>query len=95
MLEHTHPRLATDVHYVAGDRVVSDPLCKPFSMGRNLFCVHSKKHLDDDPALKEAKVKTNRQTVLTLSRELNKVLLFTPFAAGRNVASAAVCLRQV
>lgn len=72
-LQHTHPRIATDVHYVAGDRVVSDPLCKPFSMGRNLFCVHSKKHMNDDPALKAAKSKTNRQTLITLSRELNKV----------------------
>ena len=35
LLEHSHPRLATDVFYVAGDRVVSDPLCKPFSMGRS------------------------------------------------------------
>lgn len=74
-LQHTHPRIATDVHYVAGDRVVSDPLCKPFSMGRNLFCVHSKKHMDDDPSLKAAKSKTNRQTLITLSRELNKVKL--------------------
>lgn len=40
LLEATHPGLATDVVYVAGDRVVTDPLCKPFSMGRNLFCVH-------------------------------------------------------
>jgi glycerol-3-phosphate O-acyltransferase len=31
-----HPNMATDVIYVAGDRVVTDPLCKPFSMGRNL-----------------------------------------------------------
>ena len=33
------------VIYVAGDRVVTDALCKPFSMGRNLFCVHSKARL--------------------------------------------------
>jgi hypothetical protein len=75
MLEKTHPRIATDVHYVAGDRVVSDPLCKPFSMGRNLFCVHSKKHMNDDPALKEEKTKTNRQTLVSLTRQLNKVTL--------------------
>lgn len=73
MLEKTHPRIATDVHYVAGDRVVSDPLCKPFSMGRNLFCVHSKKHMNDDPALRDEKTKTNRQTLVSLSRRLNKV----------------------
>lgn len=35
----------TEVIYVAGDRVVTDALCKPFSMGRNLFCVHSKVRL--------------------------------------------------
>ena len=40
LLEAVQPGLATDVVYVAGDRVVTDPLCKPFSMGRNLFCVH-------------------------------------------------------
>lgn len=36
------PACHADVIYVAGDRVVTDALCKPFSMGRNLFCVHSK-----------------------------------------------------
>ena len=52
LLEARFPDLATDVIYVAGDRVVTDPLCKPFSMGRNLFCVHSKKHMGDDPEVK-------------------------------------------
>ena len=73
LLEGTHPRVATDVFYVAGDRVVSDHLCKPFSMGRNLFCVHSKKHMGDDPAHREAKQRTNRKTLTEMLRELNKV----------------------
>jgi glycerol-3-phosphate O-acyltransferase len=72
MLEATHPRLARDVVYVAGDRVVTDPLCKPFSMGRNLFCVHSKKHLDDVPELKASKQETNRKTLVAMSRALNE-----------------------
>ena len=55
MLQDIHPKLATDVIYVAGDRVVTDPLCKPFSMGRNLYCVYSKRHMDDDPDKKAAK----------------------------------------
>lgn len=73
LLEHTHPRIATDVFYVAGDRVVSDPLCKPFSMGRNLFCVHSKKRMDDDPSQREAKQRTNRRTLSEMVKELNAV----------------------
>ena len=32
-------------------------------MGKNLLCVHSKKHMDDDPALKPAKMKQILNTV--------------------------------
>ena len=76
LLEATHARLATDVFYVAGDRVVADPLCKPFSMGRNLFCVHSRKHLDDDPSTKEAKQRTNRKTLTEMTKALAQVLRY-------------------
>lgn len=72
MLEASHPKLATEVIYVAGDRVVTDPMCKPFSMGRNLFCVHSKKHIGDVPELKAAKMETNRKTLVTMQRKLNE-----------------------
>lgn len=70
LLEKRFPRLATDVVYVAGDRVVTDALCAPFSMGRNLFCVHSKKHLDDIPELKAEKQATNRRTLVAMSKAL-------------------------
>ncbi|KAK9806373.1 hypothetical protein WJX72_012050 [[Myrmecia] bisecta] len=86
LLEHTHPNLATDVIYVAGDRVVTDPLCKPFSMGRNLFCVHSKKRLDDIPELKAQKIATNRRTLTAMARALNeggKLLWIAP-SGGRD-----------
>jgi len=41
----SHPGLGEKVVYVAGARVVGDLMAKPFSMGRNLICVHSKKHM--------------------------------------------------
>eukprot|EP00197_Chlamydomonas_leiostraca_P002655 CAMPEP_0202857142 /NCGR_PEP_ID=MMETSP1391-20130828/193_1 /ASSEMBLY_ACC=CAM_ASM_000867 /TAXON_ID=1034604 /ORGANISM="Chlamydomonas leiostraca, Strain SAG 11-49" /LENGTH=415 /DNA_ID=CAMNT_0049535905 /DNA_START=63 /DNA_END=1310 /DNA_ORIENTATION=+ len=86
MLMASHPKLATDVIYVAGDRVVTDPLCKPFSMGRNLFCVHSKKHLDDVPELKASKMETNRKTLVAMQRALNKggVLMWIAPSGGRD-----------
>lgn len=86
MLEATYPELATDVIYVAGDRVVTDPLCKPFSMGRNLFCVHSKKHLDDYPELKADKMAMNRRTLKAMQQALNeggKLLWIAP-SGGRD-----------
>eukprot|EP00204_Picochlorum_oklahomense_P000837 CAMPEP_0118797840 /NCGR_PEP_ID=MMETSP1161-20130426/298_1 /TAXON_ID=249345 /ORGANISM="Picochlorum oklahomensis, Strain CCMP2329" /LENGTH=433 /DNA_ID=CAMNT_0006725059 /DNA_START=15 /DNA_END=1316 /DNA_ORIENTATION=+ len=86
LLEARFPDLATDVIYVAGDRVVTDPLCKPFSMGRNLFCVHSKKHMDDDPDTKAEKMATNRKTLRAMQNSLNeggKLLWIAP-SGGRD-----------
>lgn len=86
LLEAECPGLATDVIYVAGDRVVTDPLCAPFSMGRNLFCVHSKKHLDDVPELKADKMATNRRTLKAMQVALNEggQLLWIAPSGGRD-----------
>ncbi|KAL3801727.1 hypothetical protein ACHAW5_005827 [Stephanodiscus triporus] len=51
--------LGADMTYVAGHKVTTDPLAIPFSMGRNLLCIHSKKHIDADPSTKPAKSKQN------------------------------------
>jgi len=86
LLEAEFPELASNVIYVAGDRVVTDPLCKPFSMGRNLFCVHSKKHMDDDPVSKAEKQATNRRTLKAMQVALNeggKLLWIAP-SGGRD-----------
>ncbi|VFQ97332.1 unnamed protein product [Cuscuta campestris] len=63
LLESTHPYLAENMIYVAGDRVLVDPLCKPFSMGRNLLCVYSKKHMYDFPEQVEMKLKANTRSL--------------------------------
>lgn len=86
LIEEMYPNLATEVIYVAGDRVVGDPMCKPFSMGRNLLCVHSKKHINDVPELTEAKVKQNRRTVLEMAKMLNKggMLIWVAPSGGRD-----------
>lgn len=82
----SHPGLGERVIYVAGDRVVTDLMAKPFSMGRNLLCVHSKKHIDDDPALKPAKQRQNMRTLKEMERLLReggKLLWIAP-AGGRD-----------
>ncbi|KAJ8650536.1 hypothetical protein MRB53_003559 [Persea americana] len=63
LLETTTPHLAENMTYIAGDRVVTDPVCKPFSMGRNLFCVYSKKHMNDNPELAEMKKRANTRSL--------------------------------
>jgi glycerol-3-phosphate O-acyltransferase len=86
MLMHTHPDLAKNVIYVAGDRVISDPLCVPFSMGRNLFCVHSKRRMDDNPDTKAEKAALNRQTLRNMGEAIAKggCLLWIAPAGGRD-----------
>jgi glycerol-3-phosphate O-acyltransferase len=82
----SHPKLGEQVIYVAGDRVVTDLMAKPFSMGRNLLCVHSKKHIDDDLALKPAKQKQNLRTLKEMERLLRAggMLLWIAPAGGRD-----------
>ncbi|XVF52300.1 hypothetical protein PTKIN_Ptkin05aG0007800 [Pterospermum kingtungense] len=63
LLEKTNPHIAENLIYVAGDRVITDPICKPFSMGRNLICVYSKKHMYDVPELAEMKRKANTRSL--------------------------------
>ncbi|XP_030533711.2 glycerol-3-phosphate acyltransferase ATS12, chloroplastic [Rhodamnia argentea] len=63
LLEGTHSLIAENMTYVAGDRVVTDPLCKPFSLGRNLICVYSKKHMFDVPELVEMKRRSNTRSL--------------------------------
>ncbi|KAL3681948.1 hypothetical protein R1sor_024904 [Riccia sorocarpa] len=72
LLESSHTYLAENLTYIAGDRVVLDPFCKPFSMGRNLLCVYSKKHIDDVPELTEMKRRANTRTLREMTALLKK-----------------------
>ncbi|KAF7829185.1 glycerol-3-phosphate acyltransferase, chloroplastic isoform X1 [Senna tora] len=86
LLETACPYIAENMTYVAGDRVVTDPLCKPFSMGRNLICVYSKKHMFDVPELVEMKRKANTRSLkemAVLLRGGSQIVWFAP-SGGRD-----------
>eukprot|EP00934_Nitzschia_sp_Nitz4_P000866 Nitzschia sp. Nitz4//scaffold19_size178191//62238//63461//NITZ4_001970-RA/size178191-processed-gene-0.13-mRNA-1//1//CDS//3329540658//866//frame0 len=71
LLEHAgYKTEAERVTYVAGHKVTTDTLAIPFSMGRNLICIHSKKHIDADPATKSIK---SRQNLAAMSGMLEKL----------------------
>jgi len=83
-----NPTIGRKVFYVAGGRVVGDPLAQPFSMGRNLFCVHSKKYIDteEDPEEKSAMSKQNRRTLTELSKSMKTggMLIWIAPSGGRD-----------
>jgi glycerol-3-phosphate O-acyltransferase len=63
LLDPIRPGFAEKTIFVAGDRVTTDMIAQPFSMGRNLLCIFSKKHVDNPPELKSVKTKHNRNVM--------------------------------
>ncbi|KAK4261487.1 hypothetical protein QN277_004476 [Acacia crassicarpa] len=86
LIEKSFPYIAENLTYVAGDRVITDPLCKPFSMGRNLICVYSKKHMNDVPELVEMKRKANARSLKEMAmllRSGSQIIWIAP-SGGRD-----------
>eukprot|EP00922_Rhytidocystis_sp_ex-Travisia-forbesii_P050025 GHVS01074442.1.p1 GENE.GHVS01074442.1~~GHVS01074442.1.p1 ORF type:complete len:482 (-),score=96.44 GHVS01074442.1:328-1719(-) len=74
---------------VAGYRVRTDPLSIPFSLGCNLLCVHSKKHMESVPDLKEIRQTENLQTMRAMQSLLfegGKLIWVAP-SGGRDRAA--------
>ena len=78
--------MAASVIYVAGHKVTTDALAIPFSMGRNLICIHSKKHIDADPTTKSTKQRQNLQAMSSMLGKLKAggCLLWVAPSGGRD-----------
>jgi glycerol-3-phosphate O-acyltransferase len=63
LIERECPLLADRMIWVAGDRVLTDPVAVPVSLGLHLICIYSKKHIDHPPEEKQKKLHHNRQTM--------------------------------
>ena len=72
LLEEKHPNLAEEMIFVAGHRVVTDPLAVPLSKGRNLLCIYSKKHIEHPKELEAEKFLHNQRTMKKMSELLSK-----------------------
>jgi glycerol-3-phosphate O-acyltransferase len=72
LLENTFPKLAEEMIFVAGQRVISDPLAIPLSMGRNLLCIFSKKYIETPPEQKEEKRVHNQKTMKKMGQLLSE-----------------------
>ncbi len=72
LLENSHPKLAEEMIFIAGERVITDPLAVPFSMGRNLLCIFSKRYIDHPPEQKMKKQLHNKRTMELMSELLSE-----------------------
>ena len=86
LLEEKHPHLAEKIIYVAGERVISDPLAIPFSLGCDLLCIYSKKYIAHPPGKKEEKLLHNRKTMQLMSQLLTKggQIIYVAPSGGRD-----------
>jgi glycerol-3-phosphate O-acyltransferase len=72
LLENSHPQFAEEMIFIAGERVITDPLAVPFSMGRNLLCIFSKRYIDHPPEQKRNKQLHNKRTMELMSELLSE-----------------------
>lgn len=73
LLEKSHNDLAENMIFVAGDRVISDPLAVPFSLGRNLLCIYSKKYLHASSEEESIKKQEHNKKTIAVMAELLQV----------------------
>jgi glycerol-3-phosphate O-acyltransferase len=86
LLESKFPDLVKEMIFVAGHRVISDPLAIPFSRGCNLLCIFSKKYLEFPPEEKSQKQMHNQKTLQrmkSLLEEGGKCIYVAP-SGGRD-----------
>lgn len=72
LLQSSYPDFGANIIYVAGERVITDPAAIPFSLGRDLLCIYSKKYIDFPPELKQKKQLHNNRTMKLMSELLGE-----------------------
>jgi glycerol-3-phosphate O-acyltransferase len=90
LLEKNYPKMGADMVFVAGHRVISDPIAVPFSQGRNMLCIYSRKHIDNPPEKKAEKHNHNRRALQELSQRLSKggICVYIAPSGGRDRPNA-------
>lgn len=86
LLEKDFPHLAEKITYVAGDRVTTDPMAVPMSVGCNLFCIYSKRYIDHPPEQKGAKQRHNARAIKQMKARLDagSTIIYVAPSGGRD-----------
>lgn len=70
LLEETYPKFAEEMIFLAGQRVTTDPLAVPFSLGCNLLSVYSKRYIEHPPEERHQKLLHNQRTMKQMQQLL-------------------------
>ena len=86
LLDDHYPGFAEKMIFVAGERVITDPVAIPFSLGRHLLCIYSKRYIDHPPEKKVEKQTHNKRVMELMSlllKEGGKAIYVAP-SGGRD-----------
>lgn len=86
LLDDNYPKFAEKMIFVAGERVITDPVAIPFSLGRHLLCIYSKRYIDHPPEKKVEKQTHNKRVMELMSlllKEGGKAIYVAP-SGGRD-----------
>jgi len=86
LLEKDFPQIAESMIAVAGEKVITDPIAIPFSIGYDLLCIYSKKYIDNPPEHQHEKLLHNKKTMevmQNLLKEGGKIIYVAP-SGGRD-----------
>jgi glycerol-3-phosphate O-acyltransferase len=86
LLDDHYPGFAENMIFIAGERVITDPVAIPFSMGRHLLCIYSKRYIDHPPEKKSEKQTHNKRVMELMSlllKEGGKAIYVAP-SGGRD-----------
>jgi glycerol-3-phosphate O-acyltransferase len=85
-LEKRAAQLSEELIFVAGHRVVFDPVAIPFSLGTNMLCIFSKKYIDTPPEERAKKLEHNVRTLRVMEHLLEKggAAIYVAPAGGRD-----------
>lgn len=86
LLSAHDPEIIQEAFFVAGERVLVDPLATFFSKGVNLFSVYSKRHISRDLDLESKRKAHNLSTIRAIESSLNQGghLIWVAVSGGRD-----------
>jgi glycerol-3-phosphate O-acyltransferase len=90
LLEPVDKKLGDEMIFIAGERVIVDPLAVPFSKGCNLLCIYSKKYIDFPPENRAVKQLHNKKTMDLMSSLLAEGghCIYVALSGGRDRRNA-------
>lgn len=86
LMEESFSDLSEKMIFVAGERVITDPLAIPFSLGCDLLCIYSKKYIDHYVNLRRDRLLHNQKTMKKMHHLLQEggKLIYVAPSGGRD-----------